>query len=326
MMVAIGMPQMSRRLPGRVKHEASGRWRPDELRCGLRFVASRPRIAAVFASVRAWMTLACAVVVVFAVRASLRRASRRYLFPVHEVTVPIVDLRGIDTWALRASDHVPVHALYLAPPPNAPVVVTFHNNRSTAEDQLALARALAAHGLGVALVEYRGYGASRGYEPSEAGLFRDAEAVLDRLHDDGVGASRVVLLGTSLGTGVAAEMARRGQGRALVLVTPYTSIPDLVSDAVPIAPASQIVADAFDTNACAPSIRIPTLVIHGDQDEIVPFWMGRQLANRIAGARLIRVPGGRHGNLFALAGHMLVTEIAAMARSVGAASVDPERS
>ena len=54
----------------------------------------------------------------------------------------------------------------------------------------------------------------------------------------GVGPERIVLWGTSLGTGVAAEMARRGRGGRLVLVSPYTSIPDLVTDVVPFVPAS----------------------------------------------------------------------------------------
>jgi dienelactone hydrolase len=284
--------------------------------CGLRFGRERSRMPAVPSPLRlrTWIALACAATSIAGVRASLRTVARRCLFPVHEVSAPAVDLHGVETWTLRASDGVPVRALFLAPPAHGPLVVAFHNNRSTAEDQLALARTLATHGLGVVVPEYRGYGAMHGYEPSQDGLFRDADAVLDHLHREGYDASRIVLLGTSLGTGVAAEMARRGHGGALVLVTPYTSIPDLVTAAVSFAPATEIVADSFDTLACAPQIHVPTLVIHGDRDEIVPFWMGRRVAESIAGARLLRIAGGRHGNLFTLAGQTLIGEIAAMAR------------
>ena len=74
------------------------------------------------------------------------------------------------------------------------------------------ARALRARGLGVVLVEYRGYGAARGGSPTEEGLYLDAESALDMLAARGIGAERVVLSGVSLGTGVAAEMARRGRG------------------------------------------------------------------------------------------------------------------
>jgi pimeloyl-ACP methyl ester carboxylesterase len=263
---------------------------------------------------RPWLLLViAALVAAIALRTGLRRAARRYEFPVDEVARVEGDLHGVSSLMLRARDGVPVHALLLPPHEGAPVIVSFHNNRSTAEDQLPLARTLASRGFGVAIAEYRGYGRANGFEPTEEGLFLDAEALLDELTHRGIGASRVVLWGTSLGTGVAAEMARRGRGRALVLVTPYTSIPDLITNVVPFAPAHEIVADAFDTLTRTASIRLPTLVIHGDQDEIVPFWMGQRVADSITGARFVRVPGGHHGDLFARAGDMLLAEMAAIA-------------
>ncbi len=260
--------------------------------------------------------LLVALIVLAALRATLRVVARRYLFPAREVATPRGDLRGVERLGLVARDGVPVRALLLAPPPGADIVVAFHNNRSTAEDQLPMARALASRGLGVALVEYRGYGRDAGRDdPTEEGLFADGEAVLAHLATRGFGPGRVVLWGTSLGTGVAAEMARRGLGRALVLVTPYTSIPDLVTSVVPFAPARQIIADCFDTLARSAAIRVPTLVIHGDRDEVVPFWMGQRVAHAIGGARFVRVHGGHHGDLFARAGDRLFAEMAALIRA-----------
>jgi hypothetical protein len=214
-----------------------------------------------------------------------------------------------------ARDGVTVNALDLPAPPGARTIVHFHNNRDTAADTAEIARALHALGFGVLLVEYRGYGISRGAEPSEEGLYNDAEAALDRLAARGVGPEKVVLWGTSLGTGVAAEMARRGRGAALVLVTPYTSIPDVVSDAVPFLPAAILVPHRFDTLRKSAEIRVPTLVIHGDADEIVPFWMGRRLAQAIPSAELLRVPGGRHGDLFLRERDRLLHAIETIARA-----------
>jgi fermentation-respiration switch protein FrsA (DUF1100 family) len=233
--------------------------------------------------------------------AAARVLSRRFLFPGDRVAL---GRRPADARprTFTARDGATVHALQFDGPPGAPVVVCFHNNRSTAEDQAELARGLRALGLSVLVVEYRGYGASRGDgETSEQGLYLDAEAALDGLVAQGIARDRVALWGTSLGTGVAAEMARRGRGAALVLVTPYTSIPDLVTDVVPLVPARALLQDHFDTLSKAREIRIPTLVVHGDADEVVPFWMGAQIARAIAGARLLRVPQGRHGDLFARA-------------------------
>lgn len=226
-----------------------------------------------------------------------RALSKRFVFPVHEVA-KVSPPASMIPRALVAKDGVAVHALELEGPKGAPVLVHFHNNRETIGHGASLAQALKSRGLGVLLVEYRGYGDSQDGEPSEEGLYLDAEAGLDWLAERGIPPERVVLWGTSLGTGVAAEMARRGRGAALVLVTPYTSLPGIVGDYISEPVASLIVADHFDTLDKAREILVPTLVIHGDHDEIVPFWMGERLSGAIPGAALVRVQGGKHGDLF----------------------------
>jgi fermentation-respiration switch protein FrsA (DUF1100 family) len=243
-----------------------------------------------------------------------RAAERPYLFP----TDGLVRAEAPQDLVLRtfvAKDGVHGRALELAPPEGGPVLVDFHNNRETVEARAGMARSLRAAGLGVLLVEYRGYGSAKSAgAPSEEGLYLDAEAALDALASRGVGPERVILCGTSLGSGVAAEMARRGRGARLVLVSPYTSIPDLVVASAPSVPAAALLPDTFDTLAKARDIRVPTLVIHGDADEVVPFWMGERVSNAIARARLVRVAGGHHGDLFARESDRLLQEIGAFAR------------
>jgi uncharacterized protein len=239
---------------------------------------------------------------------SARLLSRRWLFPAQQVKAGVLATEA-KAGTFVARDGVLVHTLELEAPEDARTIVYFHNNRETIEDELGLARSLHARGFGVLLVEYRGYGSSSGDEPSEDGLYRDAEAALDMLAERGIPPAKIVLWGTSLGSGVAAEMARRGRGSQLVLVTPYTSIPDLVSNVVPALPARLLVADHFDTLAKTSEILIPTTVVHGDADEIVPFWMGEKIARAIRGARFVRVSGGHHGDLFAGDGQKLLTAV-----------------
>lgn len=244
-----------------------------------------------------------------------RALSKRIVFPTHRVA-PVAPPADAVPISLEARDGVVSQALELPGPPDGRVLVHFHNNSETAAHGSELGHALQARGFGVLLVEYRGYGGgvSEEAEPSEEGLYLDAEAALDHLALRGIGPERVVLWGTSLGTGVAAEMARRGRGAALVLVTPYTSIPDIAGEVVSGPVARLLVPDHFDTLAKAPEIRVPTLIIHGDDDEIVPFWMGERLSREIPEAWLVRVPGGRHGDLFLRARERLLAAIDALGR------------
>jgi len=194
--------------------------------------------------------------------------------------------------------------------------VHFHNNRETMVEPLWLARMLAARGLDVVLVEYRGYGLSKsGATPTEGGLYLDAEATMSELARRGYGPERVILWGTSLGSGVAAEMARRHRGAALVLVSPYTSIPDLVRERAFVSLPDFLLPDRFDSASKAGAIHVPTLIIHGDADEIVPFAMGTRLAKLIVGSTFVRVESGRHGDLFARGGKQLLDRITSFADS-----------
>lgn len=180
--------------------------------------------------------------------------------------------------------------------PNAPLtVVFFHANAELASDEMELAHALTSHGYAAVFAEYRGYGVSlRSGAPTEKGVYADAEAILE---STGAPRDRIVLYGYSLGTGVALEMASRGWGRAMVLIAPYTSIPDVAMHSFPIVPMRWLLRDEFDSRSKAPAIQIPVLIAHGDADDHVPFAMGQTLSRTFPHARLITVAGGNHIDL-----------------------------
>jgi pimeloyl-ACP methyl ester carboxylesterase len=219
---------------------------------------------------------------------------------------------------LRAKDGVTVHATELSMPGDAPVIVYFHGNGVVMGNVLWMGRELVRRGLGVVLCEYRGYGLSSGPAPSEEGLYRDAGAVLDDLAARGVAPDRVALFGESLGTGVAAEMAAQGRGASLVLVTPYTSMPDMgehVTSRLPILPVGLLMRERLATLEKAPRIAVPVLVLHGTDDEVVPYAMGQRIAAALPQARLLSVPGGHHNDLFLGSGARLFDEVARFVRT-----------
>ena len=130
--------------------------------------------------------------------------------------------------------------------------------------------------------DYRGYGPNDG-QATEQGTYLDAEGALAFLHNrEGIDPARIIFYGFSLGTGVAVELALREPCAGLVLRAPYTSMRDLTLDryprlARPLALMPWLPITRYDSAAKISRIRVPLLVMHGDADESVPYWMGRRL-------------------------------------------------
>jgi hypothetical protein len=227
-----------------------------------------------------------------------RLLHRRVLYQPPGDDAPAVIPEGAVLLTARAADGVMVNALHFEAPNATRTIVHFHGNAETVEANAFLGREMKKRGFSVVLVEYRGYGRSRGTSPNEEGLYLDAAAILDALAARGVGPDRVVLWGQSLGTGVAAEMASRGRGARLVLVAPFTSTVDMAARIVPFLPASMVMGDRYDTIAKAPGITAPTLVVHGDIDDVIPFEQGEKVSRTLPHGSFLKVPEGRHDNLY----------------------------
>jgi uncharacterized protein len=224
---------------------------------------------------------------------------KKLLFPAPDIAPVALPPDG-QLWELKDPQGVAVHALAFLPPGVKRVVVGFHGNGEVMEWSVARARRFLRAGVGVVLVEYRGYGRSRGENivPSEPGFYADGEAVIQELQRRGFGPSAVTLWGTSIGTGVASEMAARGHGSALVLVCPFTSLVAMGRKLAPFLPVSLLLRDRFDTLAKAPNLRLPALVVHGTDDELIPIAMGRAVAAALPHARFVQVEGGHHNDLY----------------------------
>jgi fermentation-respiration switch protein FrsA (DUF1100 family) len=145
-------------------------------------------------------------------------------------------------------------------------------------------------GYGVLAVEYPGYGAAPG-KTSETSIYESAEAALKWL-----GQRRVILSGQSLGSGVAVEMARRGFGEKLVLISPYTSMADVAAFHFPWLPVRLLLKHKFDS--ASKKVEQPVLIIHGTDDEVVPFALGEKLSKHFPRARFIPIQGAHHNDIW----------------------------
>ena len=139
------------------------------------------------------------------------------------------------------------------------------------------------------LLHYRGFTGSTG-SPSEAALVGDALALFDRVaraHGD------VVVIGRSLGTGVAVQLASQRPVSRLVLVTPFDSLAGLAARQFPVFPVRLLLRDRYASTQYAPRVTAPTLLIAAQHDEIIPPDSAQLLLSRFPdGVASLRVIGG----------------------------------
>lgn len=182
---------------------------------------------------------------------------------------------------LTAADGTRIHGWYI-PGRSRVTLLWFHGNAGNISHRLD--NILMLHqrlGVGVFIIDYRGYGLSEG-RPSEKGIYMDAKAAFDYLGSDlGLDAERdVVLLGRSLGTGVAVEMATRYRVRGVILESGFTSIREMADASgspLPIPLVLTLFEARYDSISKIGRVESPVMVLHGDRDDTVPYWMAEKL-------------------------------------------------
>jgi fermentation-respiration switch protein FrsA (DUF1100 family) len=178
--------------------------------------------------------------------------------------------------------------------------------------RVPLARALAAEGFDVLLVEYRGYGGNPG-SPTEEGLATDVRAAYRYLVEErGVAPDRLVLFGESLGGAPLTRLATERPVGALVLRSPFTSLADVGVRAYPFLPVRALLRDRFPLLEQVRSVRVPVAVVAGEADEIVPVEQSRAVAAAVA-ATYVEVPGARHNDDLLASGAPVVAAVVRVA-------------
>ncbi len=213
--------------------------------------------------------------------------------------------------SITTADGIRLHAWY-AGDPSRPTLIWSHGNAGNISSRAGVLVALAARGLAVLAYDYRGYGKSEG-RPSETGVHLDAEAAYDGERACGVPAARIVAFGESLGGAVAIHLADERACAGAAVVATFTSLRDV--GRIHYGPLAFLIGDRFDSLAGVRRLRVPLLVAHGDQDELVPFELGERLfAAAPEPKRFLRVPGAAHNDV--LGEPALLDAIAAFAHEV----------
>jgi fermentation-respiration switch protein FrsA (DUF1100 family) len=231
-------------------------------------------------------------------------AQRSFLyFPSPTVASPAESgVSEMQVVELETGDGLALRSWYRPAAEGNPTIVYFHGNAGHVGYRGLRVRPYFKAGLGVLLVEYRGYGGNPG-EPTEAGLYEDGRAAMRFLAAQGVGSRSTILYGESLGCGVAVQIAaehaeQRNNVAAVIVEAPLSSVTDVGAHHYPYLPVRWLLKDRFETRAKIAKIGAPLLVVHGTEDRIVPLRFGRSVFEAAAEPKeALWIYGGGHEDL-----------------------------
>jgi fermentation-respiration switch protein FrsA (DUF1100 family) len=194
------------------------------------------------------------------------------------LTIETRDGERLRAWHIHPSTQPP------APGPQHPFVVYFHGNGGNLSNWAPIVAGIARRGCSVLAFDYRGYGVSSG-RPTEQGLYRDVDAIVDHVWTKASPPPAVVYWGRSLGVPMAAYAATRRPPAGLILESGFPDARSLFRAPSPMALLALFSTYRFPAAEFLRSVKVPVLVVHGDADSIVPYEQGRALYERIEGPK-----------------------------------------
>jgi fermentation-respiration switch protein FrsA (DUF1100 family) len=180
-----------------------------------------------------------------------------------------------------------------------PTVIYFYGNGACMAYSTDVFDHIRRIGANIIIPEYEGYGMSPG-KPSETGCYAAADAAYEYLHSrKDIDTQKIIAMGWSLGGAVAIDLASRHEVAGIITLSAFTSMPDMGRQLMPWLPTSLILKYHFDNAKKLAGISRPILIIHGTQDDIVPFSMAPRLAAAAKGkVTRFNVDGASHNDIF----------------------------
>jgi pimeloyl-ACP methyl ester carboxylesterase len=239
--------------------------------------------------IQAVVPFAAAFAVVYALLCGWMYATQR--LQMYFPTPPTEAARAQAWWVERTGERIKV---WVVARPGPSALLYFGGNAEDVAGTVdTLIEAIPDHSL--YLVNYRGYGGSTG-RPTEAGLREDALAIYDELqrrHED------VAVMGRSLGSGVAVQLASERPVERLVLVTAFDSLADVAASHFPWLPVRLLLKDRYESAARAHDVGARVLLVTAVDDEIIPSARSDALAAAFQPGQVERVvvPAVGHNTL-----------------------------
>jgi uncharacterized protein len=229
-------------------------------------------------------------------------------------------LAGARDVTLETADGLALGAWFVPPigADRGMAVLLAPGNAGSRADRAGIADALRRAGLAVLLLDYRGYGGNPG-RPSEQGLARDADAAVAALRGLGYPPDRTIHFGESLGAAVVASLQERHPPAGIVLRSPFTELADVGAHHYRWLPVAPLLRDRFPVAAPMAGSTVPTMVVYGDRDAVVPPALSAAVAQSVRDlAGVVVLPGADHNDAV-MFGPEVAEAVAALADQVAPA-------
>ena len=210
----------------------------------------------------------------------------------------------------KSTDGVSLHGWYVPTEGSQATLLWFHGNAGNITHRIENILFLKPLKLNIFIFDYRGYGRSQG-KPDELGLYKDSLAAYDYLiKEKKESVNTLFLFGRSLGGVCAVKVASQRPAAGLILESTFTSAQDMAKNMFPILPLGQFIKSRFNAIKTIATVRIPKLFLHGTDDEIVPYLLGRRLYDAAPQPKYFYdIQGSRHNDTYIMGGEPYIDRI-----------------
>ncbi|QPJ63665.1 MAG: alpha/beta hydrolase [Candidatus Nitronauta litoralis] len=203
----------------------------------------------------------------------------------------------------KSPDGTQLHGWFVPTSKAKTTLLWFHGNAGNLSHRSENIQKLQSLGTNIFIFDYRGYGRSEG-KPGARGLSKDSQAAYDWLvKGKNISPENIILFGRSLGGVFAAEVAANNRAAGLILESTFTNIRDMSREVIPLVPVHPFLRASFDPEAILKTLTIPKLILHGTDDKIIPYRLGRALFNSAAEPKkFYDIKGSGHNDTYVTGG------------------------
>ena len=159
---------------------------------------------------------------------------------------------------------------------NYKTILFLHGNAGSLENRIHKINHFKNMNVNFLLLAWRGFSGNNG-NLTEQGIYEDANSAVRWLKSIGISEENIIIYGESLGTGVATEISQNKNFAGVILESPFTSMVDVGKSKYPFFPIKLLLKDKYESDKKIKNIKSPILIMHGEADRLVPFWMGKKM-------------------------------------------------